>query len=276
MPSVLEAYTAVRRDVERTNAGPDDLAYFKLHERRFQQSARRMLELVPAGGEVLDVGGHYLHLASILSQLGYKVTALDVPVHARLPFVVERASRMGIALESVADTAFPRGEFLGREIDKFDAVMFCEVLEHITFNPVAFWRRVHELARRGGMIYLTTPNSVKLLSVLGAFWNLVLLRRIGLSVKQILRTGTFGHHWKEYSASEIVDYFSRLSPDFRVEVRKISYGPPGPETSRELGGMRTALLRLGNASGFFADNLEAVISVAEKTQWSVLPPSAYP
>jgi 2-polyprenyl-6-hydroxyphenyl methylase/3-demethylubiquinone-9 3-methyltransferase len=180
---------------------------------------------------------------------------------------------MGIELVAVADTAFPRGDFLGDATDRFDGVMFCEILEHIAFNPVAFWRRVHQLIRRGGIIYVTTPNSVKLLSVLGAFWNLVSLRRIGLNVKQILRADTFGHHWKEYSASEIVDYFTRLSADFRVSVRKVSYGAPSAEVARELGGIRTALLALGNASGFFADNLEAVVRIPEKTPWRTTPPS---
>jgi hypothetical protein len=29
-------------------------------------------------------------------------------------------------------------------------------------------------------------------------------------------TGTYGHHWKEYSAAEMRTYFSLLSDDFQV------------------------------------------------------------
>jgi 2-polyprenyl-6-hydroxyphenyl methylase/3-demethylubiquinone-9 3-methyltransferase len=110
------------------------------------------------------------------------------------------------------------------------------------------------------------------LSVLGALWNLLSLRRIGLSVKQIMRHGTFGHHWKEYSAGEITEYFSGLSPDFRVQVRKLHYGPPSTEVRKALGAIRTLILRFGNATGFFADNLEAVITLPQKTPWLVEPP----
>ena len=273
MPTVVEACAAVRQLVERTSSGADDLAYFNLHERRFQEAARRVMELVRPGGEILDIGGHYLHLSSILSLLGYRVRAMDVPAHAELVFVVERAKRMGIPVHVVDEGSFARGDFMSSETDRFDAVMFCEILEHITFNPIAFWRRVHELLRPGGIIYLTTPNSVKLLSLLGAFWNLARAKRIGLSVKQIMQSATFGHHWKEYSASEIVEYFARLSPDFRVQTRKLHYGPTNEGTARALGFLRTALLRMGNSTRYFADNLEAIVTIPHKTQWLLLPPT---
>lgn len=29
-----------------------------------------------------------------------------------------------------------------------------------------------------------------------------------------METGTYGHHWKEYSLPELRDYFARLSSDF--------------------------------------------------------------
>lgn len=273
MQTVAEACAAVRADVERSGSA-DDLGYFNLHERRFRVTAARMLELVPAGAEILDVGGHYLHLSSVLALVGYRVSAIDVPAHAKLPFVVERATRRGIALTAVASDVIAAGGFLPADTDRFDGVVFCEILEHITFNPIAFWRRVHGLLRPNGTILLTTPNSLKLLSVLGALWNLVSLRRIGLSVKQIMHHATFGQHWKEYSAREITEYFSRLSPDFRVRVRKLHYGPPTSQVREALGPVRTAILRFGNATGFFADNLEAVITLPRKTLWRVHAPTA--
>jgi 2-polyprenyl-3-methyl-5-hydroxy-6-metoxy-1,4-benzoquinol methylase len=273
MPTIIAACAAVRRDVELTSSGADDLAYFSLHELRFQAAARRVVELVPPDSEILDVGSHYLHLSSILSLLGYRVSAMDIPQHATLPFVSERAARMGITIHIVDEERFARGDFMGSEPDRFHAIMFCEILEHITFNPIAFWRRVHQLVRPGGLIYVTTPNSMKLLSVLGALWNLASMRRTGLSVTRIMQGATYGHHWKEYSASEIVEYFAWLSPDFRVQVRRLHYGRPNEEIARAIGPLRTALIRLGNFTRYFADNLEAIITVPEKTQWRLVPPT---
>lgn len=273
MQSLADALAAVRKEISTSNS-TDDLAYFDLHERRFRATASRVTELVAPGGRILDVGSHYLHQSSVLALLGYKVVSMDVPAHSLLPFVCERAGRMGIPLTVVEGDAVAEGEFLATEVDSFDAVLFCEILEHITFNPIPFWRRVHGLVRPTGIIYLTTPNSLKLLSVLGAMWNLVTLRRIGLSVKQIMRHATLGQHWKEYSAGEIREYFAYLSPDFKVRVRKLDYGPLQEDARRELGPLRGAILRLGNATGFFAAELEAVISVPSKTSWARREPRA--
>lgn len=265
--SIADACAAVRKEIESSNSD-DDRAYFELHERRFRATASRITELVPAGARILDVGSHYLHMSSLLTLLGYNVASMDVPTHSRLPFVRDRAARLGISLAVVGGDDVAEGRFLPAETDSFDAVLFCEILEHITFNPIAFWRRIHGLLRTDGIIFLTTPNSLKLLSVLGALWNLVTLRRIGLSVKQIMRYATLGQHWKEYSASEIREYFAYLSPDFKVRVSKVDYGEMPDDARRELGSARNAILRLGNATGFFAETLEAVISLPVKTSWT--------
>lgn len=273
MTSIDAACAAVRKIVERTS-NPHDLAYFNLHEARFRKTAERISELVPPGSVILDVGSHYLHQAAVLKQIGFDVSAMDVPDHTRLPFVAGRARSLGITNYEVSGDDFSSGKFLGAVENRFDCVVFCEILEHITFNPVKFWRRVHELLRVGGIVYLTTPNSVKLLSVLGAVWNAVTLKKIGLGVNQIFHHVTYGHHWKEYSAAELVDYFRILSPDFDVKVRRIHYGAPPPEVKRRLGAVRTALLRAGNASRLFADNLEAVVTLARKTPWRTPAPTA--
>jgi 2-polyprenyl-3-methyl-5-hydroxy-6-metoxy-1,4-benzoquinol methylase len=273
LESVTDACAAVRADVERGGSS-DDIGYFKYHEQRLRATAARVQELVPTTVEVLDIGSHYLHLSSVLVLLGYRMSAIDVPAFARLPLVVERAARIGIALTAVEGDDIAAGQFLTDQSDRFGAVLFCEILEHITFNPIAFWQRVHTLLRVNGLILVTTPNSLKLLSVFGAFWNLLSLRRIGLSVKQIMHHGTFGHHWKEYSAREVVEYFGRLSPDFKVHVRKIHYGAPSREVREGIGAVRTAILRFGNATGFFADNLEAVVTLQQKTPWSGLSSTA--
>ena len=273
MQSVTDAFAAVRKEIS-TSSSADDIAYFDLHERRFRATASRLVELAPAGARILDIGGHYLHLASALSLLGYNVVSIDVPAHSTLAFVRERAARRGLSLTVVDGDSFAGGEFLTAEVDSFDAVLFCEILEHITFNPIPFWRRIHGLLRPNGFVFLTTPNSLKLLSVLGALWNLVTLKRIGLSVKQIMGHATLGQHWKEYSSGEIKEYFSYLSPDFTVRVRKTDYGLWPKGVRRELGPLRQAILHFGNATGFFAENLEVVVSLPVKTPWTRREPRA--
>lgn len=262
---------AVRADViARANA--HDRRYFEQNERRFARTARRITQLVPRGSAILDIGSHYLHQSAVLSQVGYRVVGIDVPEHVSLPFVIERAGKFGVDNRPFNEPAFVEGALLSGQDNVFDAILFCEILEHITFNPSRLWRRIYDLVRVGGIVYVTTPNALKLVAVLGAVWNLLTLTRIGMRVEAIFEHVTYGHHWKEYSRKELPRYFALLSPDFEVSVAAISYGPPSRELRAELGWIRSALLRLGNALGGFADNLEAVVRLRARTQWVAEPP----
>jgi SAM-dependent methyltransferase len=192
---------------------------------------------------------------------------LEEVYHKGDQYVIERAGKFGVDNRPLDEPAFVDGQLLRGQGDVFDAILFCEILEHITFNPSRLWQRIYELTRVGGIVYVTTPNALKLLAVLGALWNLLTLRRIGMRVDAIFEHVTYGHHWKEYSRKELPRYFALLSPDFEVTVEPISYGPPSQELRAELGWIRSALLRLGNALGGFSDNLEAVVKLRARTRW---------
>ena len=248
--------------------------YFGQHEVRMRHTVGRVHELVPAGGRVLDVGSHFLHMAAAVRALGYSVHGIDVPAFAELPLVAERAGALGIENTATTLEAFAEDDALARRIGPVDAVLFCEILEHITFNPVRFWQRVHAMLRVGGIIYITTPNAFKLLSVLGAARGLVTGTRLGLNVRQVFAHVTYGHHWKEYSARELVQYFAMLSPDFDVRVRRLHFaGAPSPFAGHgPAGRLKDAVRRAGNASGVFAEQLEAVVTLRRRSEWRTSAP----
>jgi 2-polyprenyl-6-hydroxyphenyl methylase/3-demethylubiquinone-9 3-methyltransferase len=257
-----EALSAIRAGLQPGG----DTAYFQYHERRFRRHLETLSAIGVAGARILDVGSHYLHLGGALRLLGAEVTALDVGEFQRLPFVAERAARLGVATEVVRDLG--AGDFLpGTPDDSYDLVVFCEILEHITFNPVAFWRRVHALLRPGGVIYITTPNALRLPNLLPTLQRAVLLRGIGIDVEAILTHVTYGHHWKEYSAGEIRTYFARLSPDFSVEVRPYHYrqSPPRASALKRAG---VGLVRvIGNSIPAFREELEVIVRLRDKSPW---------
>jgi 2-polyprenyl-3-methyl-5-hydroxy-6-metoxy-1,4-benzoquinol methylase len=271
---VAVALARVRDEVIRSDSVRDG-EYFARHEARFRQTLARFREVVAPGARVLDVGSHLLHQGAALSELGYSVVGVDVPVFAALDLVTGRSREFHIENHAVEFDAIARGEFLPGRENSMDAVFFCEVLEHITFNPIAFWRRIHELLRVDGVIYITTPNAFNLLAVLSGAYGLVTGRRLGLRVAQILEHVTYGHHWKEYSAWEIRRYFAMLSPDFAVRVHRFHFGDaPDPFPGA---GSRMRLLRLvrrvGNLIPPFAEQLEAIVTLKSRTPWLREPPA---
>ncbi|MDN3204148.1 class I SAM-dependent methyltransferase [Algoriphagus sediminis] len=247
-----------------------DLEYFDFHKRRFErfenflksQDFQRKNEL-----KVLEIGSHYLHTSILLSNHGFSVDAMDVSEFWKLDFVQARANKYG--LNPIIENDLASLESLKEIDDKYDLVVFTEILEHITFNPVSFWKQIHRVMKTNGIIYISTPNSFALPNLIRNLKNALLLKSIGISVDDILSKVTYGHHWKEYSKKEILEYFERLSPDFEVKISTYSYKeyelkPPFF--------FFKILSRIGNASGFFADDLEVIVNLRSKNKWVAQPP----
>lgn len=81
---------------------------------------------------------------------------------------------------------------------------------------------------------MTTPN---VYALRGRAWQWLRFLRgngSGLDVRDILRTPTYGHHWKEFSRAEVTGYFLVLSSDFccvkALLQRDFVSGPAGPRT----------------------------------------------
>lgn len=197
-------------DVQR---GGDD-TYFRNQLPRYTRTIRRIQELRPPPCRVLDIGSHYLHQSVLLSELGYEVTGIDIALFTGASFVQERAGSFGIRNSAV--NALEAGDFLVGQDGRFDLIVFTEILEHITFNPIRFWGRVYELLSPSGMVYLSTPNALRPAAWSRQMRNLLSFRGIGLSLDEIMGNVTYGHHWKEYSAREVHQYFAMLSSDFSV------------------------------------------------------------
>lgn len=257
--SALSALAAI---VEAQQGG--DIGYFRGQSQRFERTAKRLLESFPPPCRVLDIGSHYLHQTSLMKLMGYDVHGLDIPLFAEAPFVAERARLLGISNHST--TALERGTFLVGHDDSFDLIVFTEILEHITFNPVAFWRRVYELLEVGGCVYLTTPNAMRPSRVWRAALRLATLRGLGLGVGEILENVTYGHHWKEYSPSEIREYFGLLSRDFEVDVHLHSH------IDRD-GGLRGLVARCASVLPILRTDIEAVVRLAGRTGFGAVDPA---
>jgi len=254
--TVDEAMTTLSRLIVEQDGG--DKNYFENQYYRFRHATARINDLYPKPCRVLDIGSHYLHQASLLSLLGHEVIGMDVPVFSTADFVVERARLMDITNVTVTNiengNLLKSGEFDGT----FDLIVFTEILEHITFNPVSFWRRIYELMSDHGKIYITTPNGLRPEALLKHFLRLVTFTGVGITVKDVLDTVTYGHHWKEYSSKEIKEYFRILSPDFNVSISR--YNDKSLKS-----GIRDKLMKCAGIFPFFRPEIEAIVSLSEKT-----------
>jgi len=217
-----------------TASGGTDDGYLRAHWPRFRNTKARFEAgwNKANGTRVLDVGAHWLHQALLFALDGYQVTASDFGAQLQRPDVARLAAAHGIELVGNDDLEHPTA-FSHLPDGAFDVILFGEIIEHITFNPVPMWREFYRLLAEGGRMVVTTPNYYAASAIRrrlrrGIGWG------GGIPVDEILAFHTHGHHWKEYSRRELVRYFELLSPDFRINARVVEDGHDAAQSRRAM------------------------------------------
>ncbi len=196
--------------------GQTDEDYLRWHATRFLQTKTKVDQRLihhqakPKSPKVIfDVGAHWLHQSFLYAADGHSVIATDVGGVLAVSSVQQLAQQYGIQIAK--SQGFDRPDVFAEIADaSVDLVLFTEILEHITFNPVNLWQSIFRIMKPDGVVVITTPNYYFWQS---RAWNLrrFLQRRGGgIPVTDIVEKITYGHHWKEYAAAEIVHYFELL------------------------------------------------------------------
>lgn len=271
MAANVEAAIDILREEIYSTGNSSEIEYFEYHEKRYLRMAKSIADRLPKGSLVLDVGSHYLHSSIILKKLGYELYAVDVSAFWDIEFIQKRLKAFDI--KGVAEDNLESFESIGEWKNRFDCVLFTEIMEHITFNPVHFWSQVYNSIKDGGFVYVTTPNSFALPNVLRTFRNLFLFKGIGIKVEDIFHHVTYGHHWKEYSNAEMKAYFRTLSDDFTVKCYYFSFHKMHDGSFRNK--LWQSLIIMGSKLHFLAPCLEGIVVVRKKQGIKLDPPKYY-
>ena len=272
MPNIsktqIDAALGQVQEIVNSSNNNQDQEYFHFHRDRYRRMAITLTKKAVPGSIILEIGSHYLHSTLLLTLLGYKVHAMDVGAFCELPFVKNRVSEF--KLTNIIENDLSTLSSLKDKKDAYDVILFTEILEHITFNPIDFWKHVFRLLKNGAFIYITTPNSFTVYNFLRTLKNLLLFKGIGINLDMIFQNVTYGHHWKEYNAAEIRSYFKRLSEGFTVEVNTYFYKQIGSNDLRST--LRSLLFKIGNLVPYFRDELEAIVFVDKTKIWKAETP----
>ncbi len=96
------------------------------------------------------------------------------------------------------------------EAESFDTILFCELLEHLTNDPLAALREINRVLRPGGHLILTTPNLARL-------ENVARLIAGGNIYDPFSGYGPLGRHNREYIMHEL--YLLLKWCGFQLEIR---------------------------------------------------------
>ena len=176
-----------------------------------------ILAACPPPAKLLEIGPYLGIVALTLAELGYEVSTVDLPVFADNPRLRSLLHRYGIktaGLDLCSFSSFPYSS------GNFDAIVMCEVLEHLNSNPYPMIAECNRVLRTAGLFYVATPNAARLQSRLRMLVGYSLREPIRFFRNQLDPEGTrsnvvAGFHWREYTASELWDLVSDLG--FTVE-----------------------------------------------------------
>jgi 2-polyprenyl-3-methyl-5-hydroxy-6-metoxy-1,4-benzoquinol methylase len=195
--------------------GNTDTAYLKNHYSRFCRTYQFVAPELQTGSSILDIGSHWLHQAFFYVHKGHLLTCADATGINSVTSIRKAAEILNINL--VSYNRMDLGEGISElPTNSFDLVLCNEVIEHLAFNPINFWKQIYRVMKPGASLIITTPNSVYFRFLFEKLSDLVAHSQLGISLDSIFHSGTHGHHWKEFSIHELIRYFSLLSSDFQA------------------------------------------------------------
>jgi SAM-dependent methyltransferase len=213
------ALDAITREVEAFAQGPLpawETLYLAYHRRRYQDTLR----LLPdgQGRRLLDVGSFPGHLSALAQRRGWEVTGLNNAIEGQAAWAafLERCRERKI-------------EILGCEVEQepfplatasVDAVLFCELFEHLHWNPFHTLREIFRVLRPGGLLVLTTPNLRRAETLFRFLHDWGSQPPLSRTFHELFPSLLYHRHNREYTASELVYYLARQGKDlydFRLD-----------------------------------------------------------
>jgi SAM-dependent methyltransferase len=193
-----------------------EAGYLEYHRRRYQDTLR----LLPPGEgrRLLDVGSFPGHLSALAQARGWEVVGLNNAIEGASAWTdfLDRCTERKIAIKSceVEREPFPL------PTASMDAVLFCELFEHLHLNPFHTLKEIFRVLRPGGLLVLTTPNlrRVETLSRLWHGWGPQ--PPLSRTFHELFPSLLYHRHNREYTANELVYYLARQGKDlydFRLD-----------------------------------------------------------
>jgi 2-polyprenyl-3-methyl-5-hydroxy-6-metoxy-1,4-benzoquinol methylase len=187
--------------------------YLNYHRHEYIRTIRDVIQFAERRPveRILEIGAFFGVVSIVLSKLGYKVCASDMPEYMSMPEQKARYDRYDIETAGIRlqDYLMPFKD------NCFDVIIMCEVLEHLNFNPLPLIKELNRISTDNSLLYLSLPNLAYYKKRLRFLLGKPILQPIEDYFHQ-LEPGSnhivYGH-WREYTGSELRDMLGKLGYD---------------------------------------------------------------
>lgn len=207
----IDEHRAAPVDLLGIGDAAGELAYLNLARDSYVRTVRDVDALFRDGRQerrILEIGAFLGPVSVALRKLGYAVSALDIPEF--------EASASLRALYARHDIPFAglnlRQAALPYAAGAFDAVLFCEVMEHWNFNPLPVLQEVNRVLETGGYVYIGMPNQAAIANRIKLLFGRSVHNPVDDFFKQLDRRSNMivGLHWREYTQAEALALLGRM------------------------------------------------------------------
>jgi SAM-dependent methyltransferase len=183
------------------NTRAEQRRYLEFLRETYDRTVIDVTSRLVAGGAVLEVGSYMGVVTLSLARAGFRVTASDLPLYINNTRVRSMFEKAGVEMLQV-DLQKPETPLCDGQVD---AVVMCEVLEHLNFNPVPCLQEMFRILKPGGFLYLALPNLVEVGKRLRLLRGKSILAPIHEYFDQLdpKKNMSVGIHWREYTAEEL-------------------------------------------------------------------------
>jgi SAM-dependent methyltransferase len=160
--------------VERAILSPDYSSekyvdeYLKPHMRRFYITLRMLEKISTPAMRVIDVGSYGSLVPALTEILGLSQIVITTPPQANKPASEDTCladARNGSRFRFRADRFDLEGPFPYSD-ETFDIVIFTEVLEHLSVDPMHALSEINRITKTGGWMVLSTPSCTSVKSLM--------------------------------------------------------------------------------------------------------------
>ena len=222
----IEEFENLNPNIDGTGDNSGQREYLGIMKNSYFITLRDCIKYLPENNSNVCELGSFLGIVSkAFRYLGHNVTACDIP-----SFFEREEIKNYFKRSSIKCLAFNlRDNHIPLNSSSQDMVLACEILEHLNFNPLPIIKETNRVLKKGGYLYLATPNGNSLVK---KFLYLLFNKHPSFTINQFYeqldssRNMIVGLHWREYNFNEIEEMilpfgfelvFKRFSANVGVE-----------------------------------------------------------
>jgi hypothetical protein len=149
----------VLNEIRRTNTGN---GYITGHSARLAATTVWLDQQIPPQARVLEIGFSDLlhkHITACAASWDYTVFKAESDDSPKVTPSTLRLDRTGQTVSSSRISLNLEEDVFPAEIAEYDAIILCEVIEHMEVDPMHLMSEINRVCAKNGRLYLTTPNS---------------------------------------------------------------------------------------------------------------------